>query len=294
MIAVIVNPVSGAGGGGDAGRQRVELARSVLNRHALQPEIFVTAGRGDARRLALELAERECALVFAWGGDGTVNEVGSALTFRRIPLAVVPSGSGNGLARDLGISLRPEDAIASALAGFDRPVDVGELNGSFFFNVAGVGLDAHVARLFNTEAMGRRGLIPYVWLTLRALLTYQPLEYTIRSGDQVWQHTAMLLALANSRQYGHGAVISPDARLDDGLIDLVIVEGGPSLATLWKARRLFNGTLPQAKDVMVRRIEQATIEAAHPIEYHVDGEAKQGGTRLEFRLHPGALLVRAK
>jgi YegS/Rv2252/BmrU family lipid kinase len=272
---------------------RVELARSVLARHAVQPEIFVTTGGGDARRIALELAARQCSLVFAWGGDGTVNEVGSALAFRRIPLAVVPSGSGNGLARDLGISLRPEDAIASALAGMDRPIDVGELNSSLFFNVAGVGLDAHVARLFNDESMGRRGLAPYVRLTLRALVTYRPLEYTIRCGVHVWRHTAMVLALANSRQYGHGAVISPQARLDDGLIDLVIAEGRPSLGTLWKARRLFDGTMPEAKGVIVRRIDEATIEAAGPIEFHVDGEPKQGGCRLEFRLHPAGLIIRS-
>jgi YegS/Rv2252/BmrU family lipid kinase len=292
MIAVIVNPISGARGGGDAGRKRVELARRVLERHAIEPEIFVTAAGGDARQFAHELAERGCSLVFAWGGDGTANEIGSALAFRAIPMALVPSGSGNGLARDLGISLRPEEAIAGALAGRDRQIDVGELNGAFFFNVAGVGLDAHIARLFNSSATGRRGPRPYLSLALRGLLTYQPLEYTITSGDRAWRHTAMLLALANSRQYGLGAVISPGARLDDGLIDLVIAEGRPSLATVWKARRLFNGTMPQAKGITIRRLDRATIEANHPMEFHVDGEAMERSTRLEFRLHPRALVVR--
>ena len=111
-------------------------------------------------------------LVIAWGGDGTLNEVGSALAFTETPIALVPSGSGNGLARELGVNRRPERAISEALRAAPRAIDAGELGGRLFFNAAGIGLDAHLARCFDTDG-GRRGLAGYVRITARELWSYR-------------------------------------------------------------------------------------------------------------------------
>ena len=131
--AVIINPIAGAHR--HTARARAELARHLLARHAVQAEVFVTERVGHAFELAEGLVQRAVSLVIAWGGDGTINEVGSALAFHDVSLGIIPAGSGNGLARELSIDQRPERAIASALAGGDRRIDAGELSGRLFFNV---------------------------------------------------------------------------------------------------------------------------------------------------------------
>src|SRR5471032_153603 len=152
-IAIIINPISG-GASPEAARRRAERASAVLTSSGAggeDGEIFVTERKGHARDLAAGAVARGARLVVAWGGDGTVNEVASALAFTRATLAIVPSGSGNGLARELGIDRRPERAILQALGAKPKPIDVGELGGRMFFSVAGVGFDAHVAACFDRD-----------------------------------------------------------------------------------------------------------------------------------------------
>ena len=140
--AVIINPISGTGGRPDAARRRAEQAAALLTALGVDAEIFVTERGGHARELATAVVDRGMPRVIAWGGDGTVNEVASALAFRAATMAVIPSGSGNGLARELSVPLEPAGAFATAVDGRTRVIDCGELDGRLFFNVAGLGLDA--------------------------------------------------------------------------------------------------------------------------------------------------------
>ena len=152
-------------------------------------------------------------------------------------MAIVPTGSGNGLARELGISLRPERAIATATRGIDHTIDVGELGGRLFVNLAGVGLDASVASLF--DRLTGRGWPRYVQATLSTVFSYIAEAYTITVGGETFEDRALIVALANGRQYGNGAVIAPHAKLDDGLLDLVLVGPLSALQVLGAVRRLF-------------------------------------------------------
>src|SRR5262245_44829740 len=124
-VAIIINPLSG-GATAAEGRRRAELATSVLANHGERGDVFLTDRRGHARDLATAAVRRGTRLVIAWGGDGTVNEVGSALVGGDTPLGIVAAGSGNGLARELGIARRPARAIADALSGIPRSIDAGE------------------------------------------------------------------------------------------------------------------------------------------------------------------------
>jgi diacylglycerol kinase family enzyme len=204
-------------------------------------------------------------------------------------LAIVPSGSGNGLARELGIDRRPERAIAQALGAAPRTIDAGELGGRLFFNLAGVGLDAHIAACFDRDVKGRRGLSTYVRISGRELLTYRVETYRI--GDLAAPQRALLVTLANSPQFGNGARIAPDARVDDGKLDLVVFEEVSRFSTLCALPRLFTGGIGRVRGVSIRRIERTTIESERPMTFHVDGEPVQGGTRLDARVHPSALRV---
>jgi len=291
-IAFIINPISG-GVRPEAARARAELASAIVDRHGDPAEVFVTERSGHARELATAAVGRGARLVMAWGGDGTINEVVSALVFGGVPLGIVPAGSGNGLAHQLGISSNPADAIRHAIGAEPRRIDVGELDDRVFVNVAGIGLDAHVARQFNERGSGRRGLMAYALIAGRALLTYKPATYTIRTVDQAASVPvrAVMVTVANSPEFGNGAIIAPAARVDDGVLDLVVMEETSRLSTIMQLPRLFQGTVDRATGCSIRRITCATIESDRPMLCHVDGEPVSGGTSLRVRVHPGALYV---
>ena len=141
-------------------------ARSVRPRSSsgigVDGEVFVTERAGHARELALAALGRGVTLCVAWGGDGTVNEVASALAFTPASVAIIPSGSGNGLSREVGIPFDPKLAFDIALGGRDRVIDAGEIDGRLFFNLAGVGLDARVAHQFAATGLARRGFVRYL------------------------------------------------------------------------------------------------------------------------------------
>lgn len=284
-VAIIINPISGTARR-DAGQHRAEIAASALTASGEAGEVFVTERRGHGRELAAGAIARGARLVVAWGGDGTVNEIATAIVSSAAALSIVPSGSGNGLARALGISADPRQAIARALTAAPRRIDAGEIGGRMFFNMAGIGFDAHVASLFDKDA-GNRGLSGYVRISARELMSYRPATYRI---DGV-SRQAFLITLANSPQFGNGARIAPDARVDDGQLDLVVFEEASRFATVCALPRLFTGSIARQPGVTIRRVERATIEADQPLAFHVDGEPLMGGTRLDVRVIPGALPV---
>jgi diacylglycerol kinase (ATP) len=288
-IAIIINPISGGVRPGEA-RARAELASAVVDRHGDPAEVFVTERAGHARDLTRAAVARGSRLVMAWGGDGTINEVASALAFGEIPLGIVPAGSGNGLARQLGVKKQPADAIRLAIAAQPRRIDLGELGDRLFVNAAGVGFDAYVASRFN-ERSGRRGLMTYALITANALRTYEPREYAITTSEGSVRVRAIIVTAANSAEFGNGACIAPGARVDDGLLDLVVIAERSRLRTLVGLPRLFNGTVNRVPGCSIRRVPRATIESDRPMAFHVDGEPMTGGTTLLLRIHPAALNV---
>jgi diacylglycerol kinase (ATP) len=253
----------------------------------------VTERPGHARELAKSAARRGVRLIMAWGGDGTINEVASALAFDDVPLGIIPSGSGNGLATELKINRRPDRAIASALAAEPRGMDVGEIDGHLFVNVAGVGLDAHVAARFNDPENVGRGLLGYARVAGRALFTYAPRNYRLELDGMAIESRAVLIGIANGAQYGNNARIAPNATVDDGLLDLVIVEESSRWRTLVNVPKLFSGRAERVSGYRAVKIRRATIESDEPMDYHVDGEPLIGGTSLRIRVHPRALMIAA-
>ena len=290
-VAVIINPISGTGGRRRVTRERAELAASAIAGRGLEVEVFVTERPGHARELASATIEDGVSTVIAWGGDGTVNEVGSAAAFRSVTLGIIPSGSGNGLARELRIPFDPVRAIDVALGGRECRIDAGELDGRLFFNIAGIGLDARVAQRFAARAGARRGFARYLALAARELLRYRPDRHTVYADGATLRTRALLIAIANARQYGNGAIIAPHARLTDGRLDVVVVAARPPWKTLLHVPRLFSGQIARVPDVAMRAASDIQVTSAGPVVYHLDGEPYVGGARLDARPRPGALKV---
>ena len=245
---------------------------------------------GHGRELAAAAASAGARLVIAWGGDGTISEVASSLIGSNVALGIVPAGSGNGLARELGIARRPAAAIADAVRATPSAIDVGDVEGRYFVNTAGIGFDAHIASQFATAR--RRGFLGYVNVTVRALTSYVPLEYRISvDGGAPQIVRAVLVTIANSAQFGNGARIAPGARVDDGELDLVTFEERSRFRTVCALPRLFNGTANRVAGCSTTRLHEVTITADAPLTFHVDGEPVTGGTTLRARVHPAALRV---
>ncbi|MGH9349660.1 MAG: diacylglycerol/lipid kinase family protein, partial [Vicinamibacterales bacterium] len=170
-------------------------------------------------------------------------------------------------------------------------VDAGELDGHLFFNLAGIGLDARVAHRFATGGLGRRGFLRYLEIAAQEICTYRPGEHTVVVDGDRQRVRALVVVIANGRQYGNGAIIAPHARLDDGRLDVVVVKERSVAATLVQVPRLFTGGVDRVRGVTIRRGEAIEITSARPLIYHVDGEPFVGGASIQGRVRPAALRV---
>ena len=292
-VVAVINPLSGAGLDRRAADTRTALVREVLARHRLTPTVHLTERGGHARELAAEAAANDADLVIVWGGDGTVNEAGSALVGSRTALALVPAGSGNGLAASLCVPRDSRAALEHLIAAPVRTIDVGFLGDRPFFNIAGIGLDAHIATEFNRRARGRRGKWPYVTIGVREGLRYRALDYELDLDGHASTATALLIAFANGAEYGMGACLSPGAELDDGLLEATVVEDRSALARFVDARHLALRSIARAPKVRCARIRRGSVSrAAGAMVYHVDGEPGIAHERLDVRIERAALRVK--
>jgi YegS/Rv2252/BmrU family lipid kinase len=256
--------------------------------------VFVTTGPGDATALAREAARAGIDLVLAVGGDGTANEAAQGLFDSETALGIVPVGSGNGLARCLRIPLDPARALAALEDGVTRPIDVGLLNGSPFLNVGGAGFDAVVGADFHAAGRGggRRGVLSYVLLSLLRVARYRAEPLRLEADGGAHDLRPFLVCLANGPQYGAGAVIAPGARLDDGRLDIVVIDAAAPLVLLANVPRLFAGTIHRSR--LYRRLSasRATLHGGAPFAFHRDGEPESPVSRLEVGVRPRALRLR--
>jgi YegS/Rv2252/BmrU family lipid kinase len=236
-----------------------------------------------------------CVAVIAMGGDGTVNEVAQALIGTPVALGIVPCGSGDGLAQGLKLPVDMDAAMRVALTAPASAIDVGYAGDRLFLNIAGIGFDATVAREFSTRA--KRGALGYVVKSLQLVWAYRPPHYEVRwttaDGSEETRHgPKFLIGFANAPEYGNRAILAPDAHLSDGLVDILLVEGGSALQQIWCARRLFWGHRRPTRGVERARARRATV-TGKTIVCHLDGEVLETSGSLEIRVRPRALLVRA-
>ena len=273
-------------------RARLDRAASLLRAYGVDGEVLASERPGHARELAEAALARGVSLVAAWGGDGTVNEVASVLAFRDAALGIVPSGSGNGLARELAIPFDVDAAFDVFLRGQERIIDCGAIDGRYFFNIAGFGLDARVAHQFAENGLVRRGFRRYLEITARELIGFEPDDHTIVADATTVRLKTMIVAIANGRQYGNGAVIAPDARLDDGKLDVVIVADRHPAIALLEVPLVFLGLVGRLHGVTMMAAEAVEVTSAHTVLYHIDGEPYVGAASVKARVHPHALRVR--
>lgn len=248
--------------------------------------------RGQATELARQAVARGFDMVVAVGGDGTINEVVCGLVNSGVPLGIVPAGSGNGISREFGISLDTRRACETILSGQTWQVDVGRLDDRFFLGVAGVGYDALVGKLFEERWGGHRGLWPYIYSAFTAFFQYKAQPVCLRLGDRQLETIPLLITVANTAQFGGGAVIAPQAKPNDGLLDVCVVEDLNFLQALFHWPKLFLRRIHRMPQWTKYRTDSLEISSHLPMPVHVDGEPIPASTHLSIRILPGALHIR--
>lgn len=293
-VDLIVNPASGPAGRVVSREGRLGFVSELLRAAGVQ-EIrpTQTARTGDATRAARAAVDLGTDLVLVWGGDGTVNEVAGVLVEQQVPLGIVPGGSGNGLARGLGIPLGVEEAVRVALHGQARAIDTGYVAGRTFLNLAGVGFDAAVAARVNTANL-TRGLRPYVLGILHEWRTFPTHRFRLSMDDQPAQEVdAHLVVVCNGQQYGHGAQVAPQASFEDGWLDVVAVPHITASRVLRHGWRLFDGSLPKVPGVLTARARRVVVSHDAALPVHLDGEVVSPDTTRTFEVRPHSLMVKA-
>jgi diacylglycerol kinase (ATP) len=287
QCALIVNPVAGHG----RAERNARLARAAWESAGWNVTTAQTQREGHATELAREVAASGPDLVVACGGDGTVTEALAGLWGTGIPLGLLPAGTGNDLARMVGLPLDAETAARELLTGAPTRVDCLRVNQQqLCLNVTGLGFDAGVCERINRRRRWLGGTPAYLVAVAQGLVDFRPTRVRVSSDGGAWEGAALLVAIANARSYGGGMRIAPEALLDDGLADVVIVAYTGRIEFLKAFRRVFNGTVLSHRLVTWWRARGVRVETEGPSPVLVDGDLK-ATTPLDVRVEPGAALM---
>jgi YegS/Rv2252/BmrU family lipid kinase len=284
-ITYIINPISG-------NRKQSCIEKVIAKETDLSMvsyEVLRTDRGGHAEELAREAAGRGAEIVVAVGGDGTVNEVARGLAGTKTALGIIPTGSGNGLARHLGLPLGFRAAIRIINKGKARPIDTATLNGRLFVSLAGVGFDAYVAKKFARSST--RGFMSYAKIAIPAYFSYKQKNYRIVADGNEFTRKALFISFANSNQFGSNASIDPVAELDDGFIDLCIVRKVPFFRLVFLAPAFFLKQFHRTRYVEIIRAKEIIVGRKRRKKIHLDGDPWKTEKDLHVKILPLSLQV---
>jgi YegS/Rv2252/BmrU family lipid kinase len=287
-ILVIVNPASGF----ISKDSTTSLIIRKLRRYFASVTLVCTNSPAHAHE-TIRQGLNHFDLFIAFGGDGTVNSVATALINTEKTLGILPGGSGNGMASNLKISLSWRRALDTLIHGQDVFIDAGKINDIYFFNVAGIGLDGLISKKFNHESK-TRGILPYFYFALKGVFEMPAFGVRVTTAESEFEDEIMILALANFREYGSKVVIAPYASPYDHLLDLCILHKFKLIKSSLNIQRLFTGNIDKFPFYKSFKFDKVHIRSLHgPIPFHFDGE--YGGNELldyQVNVIPAAIKVR--
>ena len=283
---IVHNPQSGHA---SKNAQTRAFAAQFFRDKGVQTEFAETQSSGHATVLAQQAVDEGCDVIVAMGGDGTMNEVAQAVNHSAAVFGLIPCGSGNGLGRHLGLHGPLQQSLEALLSGRIRLIDTGRANQQPFFNVMGVGFDADLSGHFNR--LQSRGLWPYLRTGINLWRRYQPATYTIQFGNQTTTLSALMIAVANSDQYGYNCFISPGSKVDDGQLNLTVVKPVSLLGFAALAYRLRRGSAAKSPYLKLLCSDHFTIEREQAGSLHTDGEVHQTTARVEVTVQPASLRI---
>lgn len=283
-IAFIINPNSGS----NRSKNRVDFVRSLLPAEA-DCTIIEWKKVEDRDQIFATVLSGNFDIAVAVGGDGTVSQLAHALCGTSTALGILPFGSGNGLARHIGVPMNSAAAMQLIANGETAVIDRGIINNVSFFCTAGTGFDARIGKLFATSK--QRGFWTYARITLRELSNYKPETCTLVIDGVAHRVNAFLITVANAGQYGNNAWISPEAKLNDGLLNVTVLKPFRWWQVVGIAGRMFGKSLHRSKTVEVYSGKKITILRSNAGPAHHDGEPAEFAAELSAHVEPAALKV---
>lgn len=285
-ICLIINPISGT----ESKKNIPEEVAAAFDQRKFDIFIRITGYPDHATEIAREAAKENYKYVLVAGGDGTVNEVAKSLVHTDTTLGIIPSGSGNGLARELGIPLDTEKAINIILQAHTRTIDYGIANGHIFFCTCGFGFDAFVSDRF---AEGKkRGPLGYVRNILESVVDFRSEEYEITSDEGTITERAFILTCANASQYGNDAHIAPGASMDDGMMNVSILKPLNAIEIPQTTLQLFTNNIDKNSKMTSLVTRNLLIKRSHSGVMHVDGEPVSTDNEIKVEtIHQGLRIL---
>ena len=262
--------------GGKRRKNKISQLLDILKKQEVNVSFDFTEKEGHAVELAQNAITKNYDIIVAVGGDGTVNEVARGLAGSGVAMGIIPVGSGNGLARELKMPMDIKKAIDVIINGKDKPVDIWQMNNHLFLCAAGLGFDAAVAKKMTLST--KRGFWEYIRLTLVESVSTKPVNLTLLIGNSKIEKSVFLVSFANASQLGNNAFISPGAKTDDGLLDVVLIKPMYKIFYPVLGFALFLRIIHWFKFFEKHRVSSVTIQSASTNLFHFDGES----VKMEF------------
>lgn len=284
-LLFVLNPLSGG-----KSRKKEELPVILENfckENSFEFFLYKTTGQNDQDQIRKLCNEIHPDCVVAVGGDGTVNMVGEVLVSTEIPLAIIPMGSANGLARDLNISEDLDKALHLIKEFHIHAIDSLKVNGLNCFHVSDFGFNARIVRRFHESIM--RGKISYVWYGLLEFFLFEPFHYTIHTDNHKLEGQAFMMTVTNANRFGTNVNINPLGQIDDGYFEISIIKPFPLWRSVKILYRLFHNNIHKSKYNRVIRCKKAVIYNKENTSFHIDGEPAQIEERIEVNIVPKGL-----
>lgn len=284
-IKFIINPFSGL----SKKKNVPALIEKYIDTAKFQYDLAFTEAAGHAIELTKNAVAEKYGAVIAVGGDGSVNEVASALIGTDVKLGILPGGSGNGFAMHLGLGRNIRKAIEMLNTAKTITIDSCQLNGRPFVNLGGTGFDALVA--YKAKKSTLRGLWAYTKFAALEAWSYPIEKYEITVDNQTITQECLVIEIANAQMFGYNFVIAPQAKLDDGLLDVLLVKKAPKWRYLLSLWRFFNASFHKSSLVQTFSGKDIKIIGKKPMPVHIDGEGFYLEEDLHFTIHPLSLKV---
>ncbi len=283
-LLFIVNPRSGKRNSGKI----IDIINKILY-GKINYEIGLWTNIDEFDVLAQKLKSENFTEAIAVGGDGSVNLVAKTILNSPLTLGILPTGSGNGLARSLGMKMDTEKALLQILSGKTAVIDSGEVNGNTFFCTSGAGFDAHIGNLFAN--LPKRGLKAYIKLIRKELFSYKPQTYSVIANGKEIKKEAFFVTVANAGQFGNNFYIAPGAKVNDGLFNVVIVKPFKLLPGLFMLLKILRRKAHTSRFIETLACSELTIKRESKGSVHFDGEPFIMEAELKFKLKPKSLKV---
>ncbi len=285
-ILFIVNPISGS----RRRRNLVQMINEKIDSDKYDINIELTKYAGHAIEISRQAVKNRYDVIVAVGGDGTVNEVASQMINSNSTLGIIPGGSGNGLARHLNIPLTVLRAINLLNKGVVSKIDTATVNDNPFISIAGIGFDALVAKKFAKSQ--RRGFLTYFKIAANEFMTYKPKKYILSFDEGLYiKRRAFFISFANSNQFGYNAKIAPNARLNDGKIDICIAQKPNVFQTPVVANLLLLKLIDKSPLMDIIPTTGVVIKQKKNRVINIDGEPVKLSKKLVIKVVPSSLKV---